>query len=120
VARRAAALQRAADLLERERGRLIHLLQVEAGKTIDDALSEVREAVDFCRYYAVQARTLFHDGERLPGPDGRIERAAPARAAACSWRSRPGTSPSRSSSARSRRRLLPATASWPSPPSRRR
>jgi RHH-type proline utilization regulon transcriptional repressor/proline dehydrogenase/delta 1-pyrroline-5-carboxylate dehydrogenase len=70
VERRAAALQRAADLLERERGRLIHLLQVEAGKTIDDALSEVREAVDFCRYYAVQARTLFHDGERLPGPTG--------------------------------------------------
>jgi RHH-type proline utilization regulon transcriptional repressor/proline dehydrogenase/delta 1-pyrroline-5-carboxylate dehydrogenase len=59
VARRAAALMRAADLMEERRGRLIHLLQVEAGKTLDDALSEVREAVDFARYYAVQAKGPF-------------------------------------------------------------
>jgi RHH-type proline utilization regulon transcriptional repressor/proline dehydrogenase/delta 1-pyrroline-5-carboxylate dehydrogenase len=70
VARRAAALMRAADLMEERRGRLIHLLQVEAGKTLDDALSEVREAVDFARYYAVQAKSLFDEGERLPGPTG--------------------------------------------------
>src|SRR4051812_47125623 len=44
---RAAALERAADLLEARRGRLIHLLQVEGGKTLDDVLSEVREAIDF-------------------------------------------------------------------------
>jgi RHH-type proline utilization regulon transcriptional repressor/proline dehydrogenase/delta 1-pyrroline-5-carboxylate dehydrogenase len=70
VETRAAALDRAADLLESRRGVFIHLLQAEAGKTIDDALSEVREAVDFCRYYAAQARTLFGAGEAMPGPTG--------------------------------------------------
>jgi RHH-type proline utilization regulon transcriptional repressor/proline dehydrogenase/delta 1-pyrroline-5-carboxylate dehydrogenase len=70
VERRAAALRTAADLLESRRGTLIHLLQAEAGKTIDDAISEVREAVDFCRYYAAQAVTLFGSGEALPGPTG--------------------------------------------------
>ncbi|WP_114943422.1 bifunctional proline dehydrogenase/L-glutamate gamma-semialdehyde dehydrogenase PutA [Microvirga calopogonii] len=67
---RGRALQRAADLLEERRGALVHLLQVEAGKTLDDALSEVREAVDFLRYYAVQGRTLFGAGEAMPGPTG--------------------------------------------------
>jgi RHH-type proline utilization regulon transcriptional repressor/proline dehydrogenase/delta 1-pyrroline-5-carboxylate dehydrogenase len=70
VAQRAAALDRAADLLEARRGAFIHLLQAEAGKTVDDALSEVREAVDFCRYYAAQARSLFGAGEAMPGPTG--------------------------------------------------
>jgi RHH-type proline utilization regulon transcriptional repressor/proline dehydrogenase/delta 1-pyrroline-5-carboxylate dehydrogenase len=70
VERRAAALQKAGDLLEARRGALIHLLQAEAGKTIDDAISEVREAVDFCRYYAVEARRLFGRGEAMPGPTG--------------------------------------------------
>jgi len=66
---RAAALARAADLIERDRGRLIALLQSEAGKTIDDCLSEVREAADFCRYYAAQAlRDLAP--RALPGPTG--------------------------------------------------
>ncbi|MEE1656790.1 bifunctional proline dehydrogenase/L-glutamate gamma-semialdehyde dehydrogenase PutA [Microvirga sp. CF3062] len=67
---RAKALQRAADLLEERRGELLHLLQVEAGKTLDDALSEVREAVDFLRYYAVQGRSLFDEGDLMPGPTG--------------------------------------------------
>jgi RHH-type proline utilization regulon transcriptional repressor/proline dehydrogenase/delta 1-pyrroline-5-carboxylate dehydrogenase len=67
---RAAALERAADLLEARRGRFIHLLQAEGGKTPDDALSEVREAVDFCRYYAAEGRRLFGEGESLPGPTG--------------------------------------------------
>jgi len=67
---RAKALERAADLMEERRGALLHLLQAEAGKTLDDALSEVREAVDFCRYYAVQGRTLFGSGEPMPGPTG--------------------------------------------------
>jgi RHH-type transcriptional regulator, proline utilization regulon repressor / proline dehydrogenase / delta 1-pyrroline-5-carboxylate dehydrogenase len=54
---RADALDRAAALLEADRGALLALLQDEGGKTLDDALSEVREATDYCRYYAAQART---------------------------------------------------------------
>jgi len=46
------------------------LLQREGGKTLDDALSEVREAADFCRYYAAQGRRLFGAGEAMPGPTG--------------------------------------------------
>jgi RHH-type proline utilization regulon transcriptional repressor/proline dehydrogenase/delta 1-pyrroline-5-carboxylate dehydrogenase len=68
--RRAAMLTKAADLLEARRGRFLHLLQAEGGKTIDDALSEVREAIDFCRYYAAQGRSLMGEGETLPGPTG--------------------------------------------------
>ena len=44
-----------------------HLLQAEAGKTLDDAVAEVREAVDFCRYYAAQARGALRRG-REPCP----------------------------------------------------
>jgi RHH-type transcriptional regulator, proline utilization regulon repressor / proline dehydrogenase / delta 1-pyrroline-5-carboxylate dehydrogenase len=67
---RAAILEKAATLLERRRAHFIALLQNEGGKTLDDALSEVREAVDFCRYYAAQGRGLFGDRETMPGPTG--------------------------------------------------
>ncbi|WP_210493092.1 bifunctional proline dehydrogenase/L-glutamate gamma-semialdehyde dehydrogenase PutA [Microvirga antarctica] len=67
---RAAALTRTADLLEARRGIFLHLLQAEAGKTLDDALSEVREAIDFCRYYAGEGRKHFGTGEPMPGPTG--------------------------------------------------
>jgi RHH-type proline utilization regulon transcriptional repressor/proline dehydrogenase/delta 1-pyrroline-5-carboxylate dehydrogenase len=63
-------LDKAADLLEQRAAHFIALLQREGGKTLDDALSEVREAADFCRYYAAQGRKLFGDGEPLPGPTG--------------------------------------------------
>jgi RHH-type proline utilization regulon transcriptional repressor/proline dehydrogenase/delta 1-pyrroline-5-carboxylate dehydrogenase len=66
---RAAALERAADLLEANRGALLALLQDEGGKTLDDAVAEVREAVDYCRYYAAQARTRLAP-HLLPGPTG--------------------------------------------------
>ena len=69
VAARAAALERAGDLIERNRGRLIALLQSEAGKTLDDCVSEVREAADYCRYYASQARATLMP-QPLPGPTG--------------------------------------------------
>src|SRR4029077_13762009 len=69
VERRAAALERAADAIEAARGRLIALLQSEGGKTLDDALAEVREAADFCRYYAAEARRALAS-ERMPGPTG--------------------------------------------------
>jgi RHH-type transcriptional regulator, proline utilization regulon repressor / proline dehydrogenase / delta 1-pyrroline-5-carboxylate dehydrogenase len=66
---RAACLERLADLLEADMTGMIALCVREAGKTIPDAVAEVREAVDFCRYYAVQARTSL--GEiTLPGPTG--------------------------------------------------
>src|SRR5262249_46097047 len=66
---RAGALERAADALERERAALIALLQTEGGKTLDDALAEVREAADFCRYYAAEARQSLAP-RSLPGPTG--------------------------------------------------
>ncbi|MPZ38917.1 MAG: L-glutamate gamma-semialdehyde dehydrogenase [Rhizobiales bacterium] len=69
VAERAAILKRAADLIEGRRGRLIALMQSEGGKTLDDCVSEVREAVDFCRYYAVEARRSL-TLQPLPGPTG--------------------------------------------------
>jgi len=73
VEARAATLEHAADLIEARRGRLIALLQDEAGKTLDDALAEVREAADLCRYYARQARLVCTETV-LPGPTGEENR----------------------------------------------
>ncbi|MBS0383204.1 MAG: bifunctional proline dehydrogenase/L-glutamate gamma-semialdehyde dehydrogenase PutA [Proteobacteria bacterium] len=67
---RATILERAADLLEANRGELIALCVREAGKTIPAAIGEVREAADMCRYYAAMARKLFGKPEDLPGPTG--------------------------------------------------
>ena len=67
---RAATLEKAADLLEGRAANFIALLQREGGKTLDDAVSEVREAVDFCRYYAAEGRELFGEGKAMPGPTG--------------------------------------------------
>lgn len=71
---RAAALRKAADLIEARRGLLLALLQAEAGKTLDDAISEVRETVDFCRYYAAEAEAHFATPTLLPGPTGEENR----------------------------------------------
>jgi RHH-type proline utilization regulon transcriptional repressor/proline dehydrogenase/delta 1-pyrroline-5-carboxylate dehydrogenase len=71
---RALCLERGADLIEARRGRFTALLQAEAGKTLDDALAEIREAVDFCRYYAGEARAEFGEGAALPGPAGEENR----------------------------------------------
>jgi RHH-type proline utilization regulon transcriptional repressor/proline dehydrogenase/delta 1-pyrroline-5-carboxylate dehydrogenase len=70
AATRAKILERAADLLQQRSAHFIALLQREGGKTLDDALSEVREAVDFCRYYAARGQELFGEGEAMPGPTG--------------------------------------------------
>jgi RHH-type proline utilization regulon transcriptional repressor/proline dehydrogenase/delta 1-pyrroline-5-carboxylate dehydrogenase len=67
---RASILEKASDLLEQRATRFIALLQREGGKTLDDALSEVREAVDFLRYYAAEGRGQFGDGKAMPGPAG--------------------------------------------------
>ncbi|QHL91518.1 L-glutamate gamma-semialdehyde dehydrogenase [Sphingomonas changnyeongensis] len=69
VEARAACLDRLADLLEEHRAELMAICVHEARKTIPDALAEVREAVDFCRYYADQARAHLQPVE-LPGPTG--------------------------------------------------
>src|SRR5476651_857764 len=68
-AERAAILERAADLMEAEIQPLMGLLAREAGKTFANAIAEVREAVDFLRYYAVQARNDFSNNAHRPlGP----------------------------------------------------
>ncbi len=67
---RAQILRDISDELEADTDRLIALLAREAGKTLGDAVAEVREAVDFCRYYAAEAERLFAEPERLPGPAG--------------------------------------------------
>jgi RHH-type proline utilization regulon transcriptional repressor/proline dehydrogenase/delta 1-pyrroline-5-carboxylate dehydrogenase len=68
--RRAAVLERAAGLFERERAALIARIVREAGRTIPDTVSEWREAVDFLRYYAARARGEFPGEILLPGPAG--------------------------------------------------
>jgi delta-1-pyrroline-5-carboxylate dehydrogenase (PutA C-terminal domain) len=70
VEARTACLMRAADLIEENRAQLLALCVREAGKTINDAVAEVREAVDFCRYYAARARADFASPLSLPGPTG--------------------------------------------------
>jgi RHH-type proline utilization regulon transcriptional repressor/proline dehydrogenase/delta 1-pyrroline-5-carboxylate dehydrogenase len=69
VGERAGCLEKLAGLLERDRDMLMRIAVQEAKKTIPDALAEVREAVDFCRYYAAQARAHLEPKE-LPGPTG--------------------------------------------------
>jgi RHH-type transcriptional regulator, proline utilization regulon repressor / proline dehydrogenase / delta 1-pyrroline-5-carboxylate dehydrogenase len=68
--RRAEFLEKAADLYEANRPLLMALLVREAGKTLDNAQADLREAVDFLRYYAMQAREQFADPRILPGPTG--------------------------------------------------
>lgn len=71
---RAALLRKAADTFENQTGRILGLLQSEAGKTLDDALAELREAVDFLRYYAGEAERLLTQPIQLPGPTGEDNR----------------------------------------------
>ncbi len=73
VDERAAMLERAADLLEQHLAPLVQLLAEEGGRTLADGISEVREAADFCRYYAQSARRLFAPLP-LPGPTGESNR----------------------------------------------
>ena len=67
---RAGMLERAADLYEAQLAELVGLCVREAGKTIPDAIAEVREAVDFLRYYAARCREDFGAPRVLPGPTG--------------------------------------------------
>ena len=67
---RGEVLERAADLLEERMVELVSLIVREGGKTYADAVSEVREAADFCRYYAMQAKLRLTAPEGLNGPAG--------------------------------------------------
>ena len=66
VAERARLINRLADTLEEHRDELLSLCVREAGKTLADSIAEVREAVDFCRYYAQQAEQLLTSGTYRP------------------------------------------------------
>lgn len=70
VSERAAFLERAAELFEEQRAELMARIIREGGRTIHDALNEVREAIDFCRYYAAQLRQHLQHPIILPGITG--------------------------------------------------
>jgi RHH-type proline utilization regulon transcriptional repressor/proline dehydrogenase/delta 1-pyrroline-5-carboxylate dehydrogenase len=67
---RAECLEHAADLIEAHLGDFVALCCDEAGKTVADGIAEVREAADFCRYYAARARERFAGPLELRGPTG--------------------------------------------------
>ena len=69
VADRCQRIEKWADAIHEHRPELTALLQREAGKTVEDAVTELREAEDFCRYYAAEARTMLVPQE-LPSPTG--------------------------------------------------
>jgi RHH-type proline utilization regulon transcriptional repressor/proline dehydrogenase/delta 1-pyrroline-5-carboxylate dehydrogenase len=71
---RAAVLSKAADLIEANRATLMSLCVMEGGRGIADSASEVREAVDFLRYYAHESERLFGTPMQLPGPTGERNR----------------------------------------------
>ena len=72
AAERAACLERAADLFEQRLPAFMAMAIREAGKTIPDARAELREAIDFLRYYAGRARDDFSQPMALPGPTGEL------------------------------------------------
>jgi RHH-type transcriptional regulator, proline utilization regulon repressor / proline dehydrogenase / delta 1-pyrroline-5-carboxylate dehydrogenase len=74
VATRARLLRDAADRLERESARFVAICVAEAGKTVPDSIAEVREAVDFLRYYAARAEEDFGRPQPMPGPTGESNR----------------------------------------------
>jgi len=69
---RGAVLRAMADALEANMDRLVALLSREAGKTLNDGVAEIREAADFCRYYAMLAERDFGGPTELKGPVGEI------------------------------------------------
>lgn len=67
---RASLLEAAADLLDAHEAEMLAIVQREGKKVLSDAIAELREAIDFCRYYAQSARHLFAEPIILPGPTG--------------------------------------------------
>lgn len=71
VEERARTLERAAELLQANLSKLVCLLTFEGGRYLSDAIYEVREAIEFCRYYAYRARIDLAE-VTLPGPTGEL------------------------------------------------
>src|SRR5262249_48023987 len=69
-AERGRVLRAMGDALQANQDMLTALIAREAGRNLQDAIDEVREAVDFCRFYAAEAERLFSGPRRLPGPAG--------------------------------------------------
>ena len=69
---RAPILRAMGDALEADMDRLVAILSREAGKSLNDGVAEVREAVDFLRYYAMLAEKDFGGRETLKGPTGEV------------------------------------------------
>ncbi|XKH59186.1 bifunctional proline dehydrogenase/L-glutamate gamma-semialdehyde dehydrogenase PutA [Halomonas sediminis] len=74
IAERAAILRRLGDLMEEHMAELMTLCSREGGKLLTDGVDEIREAVDFCRYYAMRAEETFGEATELPGPTGESNR----------------------------------------------
>ncbi|MGM0858571.1 MAG: bifunctional proline dehydrogenase/L-glutamate gamma-semialdehyde dehydrogenase PutA [Pseudomonadota bacterium] len=74
VAERAAILRRLGDLMEANMPELMTLCSREGGKLLTDGVDEIREAVDFCHYYAMRAEESFGEPIELPGPTGESNR----------------------------------------------
>ncbi|AIK96691.1 bifunctional proline dehydrogenase/L-glutamate gamma-semialdehyde dehydrogenase PutA [Candidatus Odyssella acanthamoebae] len=70
VQKRAEIIETLGDKIAEAYDEFIALLVYEGGKTFADAIAEIREAIDFCYYYAQQARSLMSDPTSLPGPTG--------------------------------------------------
>jgi RHH-type proline utilization regulon transcriptional repressor/proline dehydrogenase/delta 1-pyrroline-5-carboxylate dehydrogenase len=67
---RAEKINKLADLMQQNQDMLLHLLRYEAGKGLADSISEIKEAIDFCRYYAHHAVAKMGEPIKMPGPTG--------------------------------------------------
>ncbi len=70
VTERAKIINKIADLMQENQDMLMYLLRHEAGKSLTDSISEIKEAIDFCRYYAAQAIIKMDEPIKMPGPTG--------------------------------------------------
>ncbi|MFV9875454.1 MAG: bifunctional proline dehydrogenase/L-glutamate gamma-semialdehyde dehydrogenase PutA [Rickettsiales endosymbiont of Dermacentor nuttalli] len=70
IKKRSAIIEKIADVFQENYLELATLLMGEGGKTIADAIAEIREAIDFCRYYACESRKLMQNGQKFVGYTG--------------------------------------------------
>ncbi len=70
VSTRSESISKVADLMQENQTMILHLLRHEAGKSLADSISELKEAIDFCRYYAHHAQLKMGQNLKMPGPTG--------------------------------------------------